>query len=139
MTAETMPLAPTAPSTSRSERPPAGARHVAAAIAFETLSVCLDLWGRVFHQPVASYSATIAADLISEPSTGTNLDIAATDQIRPIATTTAFTIPVRICILVCVALSLAISGSLISPGCLRARLRCGAKEHRVPNDQSVLG
>jgi len=27
----------------------------------------------------------VAADLISEPSTGTNLDIAATDQIRPIA------------------------------------------------------
>ena len=29
----------------------------------------------------------IAADLISEPSTGTNLDIAATDEIRPIPTT----------------------------------------------------
>src|SRR5262245_5228885 len=27
----------------------------------------------------------------------------------------------------------------ISAGCLRARMRCGAKEHRVPNDQSVLG
>jgi hypothetical protein len=58
------------------------------------------------HQPVASYSATIA-DLISEPSRGTNLDIAATDQIRPIATTTAIPIPVRICIPLSVALSLA--------------------------------
>src|SRR5262245_13364880 len=27
----------------------------------------------------------------------------------------------------------------ISAGCLRARMRCGAKEHRVPNDHSVLG
>jgi hypothetical protein len=42
------------------------------------------LGARVFHQPVASYSAgrDIAAEL-------TNLDIAATDHIRPIATTTA--------------------------------------------------
>jgi len=40
----------------------------------------------------------VAADLISEPSTGTHLDIAATDQIRPIATTTEIPIPVRICI-----------------------------------------
>ena len=41
------------------------------------------------HQPVASYSAgrDIAAE--SEPSTGSKFDIAATDQIRPIATTTA--------------------------------------------------
>ena len=53
------------------------------------------------HQPVASYSAgrDIEAKLISEPSTGTKLDIAATDQIRPIATTTAIpTIHARICI-----------------------------------------
>jgi len=50
---------------------------------------------------VASYSAggDIEAKLISEPSTGTKLDIAATDQIRPIATTTAIpTIHARICI-----------------------------------------
>jgi hypothetical protein len=56
------------------------------------------LGARVFHQPVGSYSAgrDIAAELISEPSTGTSLDIAATDQIRPIATTTAIpTIPVH--------------------------------------------
>jgi ATP-dependent DNA ligase len=48
----------------------------------------------------ASYSAgrDIEAKLISEPSTGTKLDIAATDQIRPIATTTAIpTIHARIC------------------------------------------
>ena len=40
---------------------------------------------------MASYSAgrDIPAKLISEPSTGTKLDIAANDQIRPIATTTA--------------------------------------------------
>jgi hypothetical protein len=40
---------------------------------------------------MANYSgcADIAADLISEPSTGTNLDIAATDQVRPIAITMA--------------------------------------------------
>jgi len=49
---------------------------------------------------VASYSAgrDIAAELISEPSTGTNLDITATDQIRPIATTTAI-IHASICII----------------------------------------
>jgi hypothetical protein len=43
---------------------------------------------------VASYSAgrDIAAELISEPSTGINLDITATDQIRPIATTIAIPI-----------------------------------------------
>ena len=40
----------------------------------------------------------IAADLISALSTGTHLDVAATDQIRPIATTTAIPIDVRICI-----------------------------------------
>ena len=46
---------------------------------------------------LASYSAgsDIAAE--SEPSTGTKLDIAATDQIRPIATTIP-TIHARICI-----------------------------------------
>jgi hypothetical protein len=45
-------------------------------------------------RPVASYSAgrDIAGELISEPSTGTNLDITATDQIRPIATTIAIPI-----------------------------------------------
>ena len=50
---------------------------------------------------MASYSAgrEIAAKLISDPSTGTKLDITATDQIRPIATTTAMpTIHARICI-----------------------------------------
>ena len=50
---------------------------------------------------VASYSAgrDIEAKLISEPSTGTKLAITATDQIRPIATTTAIpTIHARICI-----------------------------------------
>jgi hypothetical protein len=50
---------------------------------------------------VASYSAgrDIPAKLIPEPSTGTKLDITATDQIRPIATTTAIpTIHARICI-----------------------------------------
>jgi hypothetical protein len=51
------------------------------------------------HQPVASYSVgrDIEAKLISEPSTGTKLDITATDQIRPIATTAAIpTIHARI-------------------------------------------
>jgi hypothetical protein len=43
-------------------------------------------------------SGDIAADLISEPSTGTNLDIAATDHIMPIATTTAIPIDARNCI-----------------------------------------
>jgi hypothetical protein len=38
---------------------------------------------------------------------GIHLDIAATDQSRPIATTTAIPIHVRICIPLCVALSLA--------------------------------
>ena len=47
---------------------------------------------------MANYSAgrDIAAE--SEPSRGTKFDIAATDQIRPIATTTAIPIPMRICI-----------------------------------------
>jgi hypothetical protein len=56
---------------------------------------------RAFLTQVASYSAgrDVPAKLISEPSTGTNLDIAATDQIRPTATTTAIpTIHTRICI-----------------------------------------
>jgi hypothetical protein len=54
---------------------------------------------RAARIPVASYSAgrDIAAKLISEPSTGTNLDIAAADQIRPIATAIP-TIHARICI-----------------------------------------
>jgi hypothetical protein len=43
---------------------------------------------------MANYSACadIAADLISALCTGTNLDIAATDQIRPIATTAVIAI-----------------------------------------------
>jgi hypothetical protein len=65
---------------------------------------------------VASYSAgrDIAAE--SEPSTGTKLDIAATDQIRPSATTIP-TINARICIPL--ALSFADNGSHIfsSPRC----------------------
>jgi hypothetical protein len=65
------------------------------------------------HQPVTSYSAVrdIAAE--SEPSTGTKLDIAATDQIRPIATTTAIpTMHARICIPLYVALSLPMGGRI---------------------------
>src|SRR5262245_27002031 len=61
----------------------------------------LDFLRRGEHQPVASYSAgrDNPAKLISDPSTGTKLDIAANDQIRPIATTTAIpTIHARICI-----------------------------------------
>ena len=49
---------------------------------------------RALASRMASYSADIAADLISEPSSGTNLDIAATDQIRPIATTIAIAMDV---------------------------------------------
>ena len=46
--------------------------------------------------------ADIAADLISEPSRGTNLEIAATDHIRPIATTMAIAMDVlRMCIPLC--------------------------------------
>jgi hypothetical protein len=41
------------------------------------------------HQPVARYSAGCDIAAESEPSTGTKLDIAATDQIRPIATTSS--------------------------------------------------
>jgi Protein of unknown function (DUF3489) len=61
------------------------------------------------HQPGGELSAgrDIAAE--SEPSTGTKLDIAATDQIRPIATTAAIPIiHARICIPLYVALSLPI-------------------------------
>ena len=66
---------------------------------------------------MANYSgcADIAADLISEPSRGTNLDIAATDQIRPIATTVAIAIiPARILLPLCVALIWAQQGLHIS-------------------------
>ena len=49
------------------------------------------------YQSLSPTSGDIAADLISEPSTGTNLDIAATDQIRPIPTTTAIPIHARNC------------------------------------------
>ena len=38
-----------------------------------------------------------ARDSISGLATGTHWDITATDQIKPIATTTAIPIPVRIC------------------------------------------
>jgi hypothetical protein len=60
---------------------------------------------RSAHQHVGwNYSgcADIAADLISEPSTGTNLDIVAIDQVRPIATTMAIAMDVlRMCIPLC--------------------------------------
>ena len=71
----------------------------------------LSLEARIFHQrnwPVPD----VSADLISALAKGTNLDIAATDQIRPIATTTVIPIPVRICNPLCVALSLAISAHI---------------------------
>src|SRR5262249_59332561 len=52
------------------------------------------------HQPVANYSAGRDIVAESEPSTGTKLDIAATDHIRPIVTTTTIpTMHARICIL----------------------------------------
>ena len=71
-----------------------------------------DDWGSLLGPPASLsviqsisqwqvYSAgrDIPAKLISGPSTGTKLDIAANDQIRPIATTTAIpTIHARICI-----------------------------------------
>jgi hypothetical protein len=53
-------------------------------------------------QRVARYSAArdIAAKVTSEPTTGTKLDITATDQMRPSATTATVirTIQARICI-----------------------------------------
>jgi hypothetical protein len=60
----------------------------------------------------------IGADLISALFTGTHLDVAATDQVRPIATATAIPIIVRIC----------------PPSA--SRTQCDAKVHRVTNDQS---
>jgi hypothetical protein len=45
-----------------------------------------------------SPAGNAAADLISALCTGTNFDIAATDQIRPVATTMAIPIVARICI-----------------------------------------
>jgi hypothetical protein len=52
--------------------------------------------GSVQQQPrrLPRRLAITAADLISALATGTHWDITATDQIRPIATTT---VPVRIC------------------------------------------
>ena len=80
-----------------------------------------ELWSDPIHESRKGYSAEalspwltvitcgdIAADLISALFTGSHSKIAATDQIRPIATTTAIPIPVRICIPLRVAL--AISG-----------------------------
>jgi hypothetical protein len=55
-------------------------------------------WKRAFFHQRNWPVPDVSADLISAPATGTNLDIAATDQIRPIATTTVIPIPVRICI-----------------------------------------
>jgi hypothetical protein len=49
------------------------------------------------HQPVANYSAGPDSGAEPESTTGTKFDIAATDQIRPIATTTAI-IHASICI-----------------------------------------
>jgi hypothetical protein len=49
------------------------------------------------RQPLAIYSAGRDIAVESEPSTGTKFDIAANDQIKPIATTTA-TIHASICI-----------------------------------------
>jgi hypothetical protein len=46
---------------------------------------------------VASLGWITAADVISGLATGTHWDITATDQIKPIATTTAIPIPMRIC------------------------------------------
>ena len=77
---------------------PAVKRDKRTGVPLRSLSALLVIWE---HQQVASYSAgrDIEAKLISEPSTGTKLDIAANDQIRPIATTTAIaTIHARICI-----------------------------------------
>ena len=82
-----------------------------------------------------------AIDLISALGTGTHWDITATDQIRPIATTTAIPIiPVRICIPLCVrALSLAKYGSHIfrrpnmrqfTVDDRKLRHPCGAFNHR---------
>jgi hypothetical protein len=66
-------------------------------------------------------SGDIATDIISALFTGTHLDVAATDQIRPIATTTAIAIHVALRIFhpLCVALRRAISGSHIlrRPAC----------------------
>jgi hypothetical protein len=61
---------------------------------------------------VASYSAGRDIGAESEPSTGTKLDIAATDQIRPVATTTAIPIHARILYPLYVALSLPIGGCI---------------------------
>src|SRR4029077_14289391 len=64
-----------------------------------TAQRALSAWERASFTQVPSYSAgrDVPANLISEPSTGINLDITATDQIRPIATT-AIPIHARICI-----------------------------------------
>jgi hypothetical protein len=74
-------------------------------------SQCALGYPRSAHFHLRNWPVTdVSADLISALAIGTHLDIAATDQIRPIATTTAIPIPARICIPLCVALSLAISG-----------------------------
>jgi hypothetical protein len=77
------------------------------------------------HQPGGELSAgrDIAAE--SEPSTGTKLDIAATDQIRPIATTAAIPIiHARICIPLYVALSLPIGVAYLFAARCEAVHRC---------------
>ena len=51
---------------------------------------------RFFHRPNGELLSRYRGRPHSEPSTGTNFDIAATDQIRPIAATTAIPIHARI-------------------------------------------
>jgi hypothetical protein len=71
----------------------------------QVLALSVALRARFFVAGKTSYSAASATDLISALCTGTHLDIAATDQIRPIATTVAIAIiPARILLPLCVAL-----------------------------------
>ena len=65
----------------------------------------------------------VAADM-SALFTGTHSNIAATDQIRPIATTTAIPMPVRICHPLCVTLSLMPSRGLARPDIVAVGSRC---------------
>jgi hypothetical protein len=97
-----------AASTAASPTSEANSRcHVTASGSFAVIVSPIAPIALLTTRRMANYSgcAAIAADLISEPSRGTNLDIAATDQIRPIATTVAIAIiPARILLPLCVAL-----------------------------------
>jgi hypothetical protein len=78
----------------------------------------------VLARPPVMACCDIPADFNSALFTGTHSDITATDQIRPIATTTAIPMHVRICHPLCVTLSLLPFLELVRPDIVAVGSRC---------------